>query len=395
MRIRFSEKQAAFQKEVRDFLATELNGEPCFPTGFGLVGDGSIEFSKKMAAKGWIGMTWPKEFGGQERTYVEKMILSEEICRVRAPVGYHFLGDRQVGPALIKFGSDWQKEYFLPRIADAEEEMSFCLLFSEPNAGSDLVAITTSAEKDGDDYILNGQKVWSSSAHDARWGWLLAKTKFDDSVPAHMTCSEFILDMKSPGIEVCPLRQMTGGSHFSEVFLNEVRIPDTHRLGAEGEGWALDTGEWHDYEFDIGTFRGALNPHTTSFREFPEYVRNNLDPARQKKVAMFCTGGIRCEKASAFMLREGFEEVYHLQGGILRYLEEIPEEQSAWEGECFVFDNRVAVDHRLQKGHYDQCHGCRHPITEADKQSGEYLPGICCPVPVFSLAAMKDGIAKR
>jgi UPF0176 protein len=135
----------------------------------------------------------------------------------------------------------------------------------------------------------------------------------------------------------------------------------------------------NDYEFDIGTFRGAVNPHTTSFREFPEYVRSNLDPARQKKVAMFCTGGIRCEKASAFMLREGFEEVYHLQGGILKYLEEIPEEQSAWEGECFVFDNRVAVDHKLQKGHYDQCHGCRHPITEADKRSGEYLPGICCP----------------
>ena len=135
----------------------------------------------------------------------------------------------------------------------------------------------------------------------------------------------------------------------------------------------------NDYEFDIGTFRGAINPHTTSFREFPDYVRKNLDPARQKKVAMFCTGGIRCEKASAFMLQEGFEEVYHLQGGILKYLEEVPEEQSSWEGECFVFDNRVAVDHRLHKGHYDQCHGCRHPITEADKQSGKYLPGVCCP----------------
>ena len=135
----------------------------------------------------------------------------------------------------------------------------------------------------------------------------------------------------------------------------------------------------NDYEYGIGSFRGALDPKTTTFREFPAYVRQNLDPARHKKVAMFCTGGIRCEKASAFMLKEGFEEVYHLQGGILKYLEEVPEQDSIWEGECFVFDNRVAVNHKLEKGHYDQCYGCRHPITEQDKQSPQYQPGVCCP----------------
>jgi UPF0176 protein len=135
----------------------------------------------------------------------------------------------------------------------------------------------------------------------------------------------------------------------------------------------------NDYEYSIGTFRGAVDPHTTTFREFPAYVRAHLDPARQKKVAMFCTGGIRCEKASAFMLNEGFEEVYHLQGGILKYLEEVPEEESVWEGECFVFDNRVAVNHRLEKGSYDQCFGCRHPITEQDKLSDRYQKGVCCP----------------
>ena len=236
MRIRFSEKQEAFQKEVRDFLSTELNGEPYFHTGYGLVGHGSIEFSKKMAAKGWIGMTWPREFGGQERTYVEKMILSEEMCQVRAPVGYHFLGDRQVGPALIKFGSDWQKEYFLPRIANAEEEMGFCLLFSEPNAGSDLAAITTSAEKAGDDYILKGQKVWTSYAHDARWGWLLAKTRFDDSVPAYKTCSEFILDLKAPGITIRPIVGMSGEHSFNEVFFDDVRIHKKYLVGG-GKQW--------------------------------------------------------------------------------------------------------------------------------------------------------------
>lgn len=135
----------------------------------------------------------------------------------------------------------------------------------------------------------------------------------------------------------------------------------------------------NDYECDIGTFRGALDPGTTTFREFPEYVRSHLDPQKHRKVAMFCTGGIRCEKASAFMLNEGFDEVYHLRGGILKYLEEVPEAESAWEGECFVFDNRVAVNHALEKGQYDQCYGCRHPITEQDKRSPLYEKGVCCP----------------
>jgi UPF0176 protein len=135
----------------------------------------------------------------------------------------------------------------------------------------------------------------------------------------------------------------------------------------------------NDYECDIGNFRSAVDPRTKNFREFPAFVRDKLDPGVHKKVAMFCTGGIRCEKASAFMLNEGFDEVYHLQGGILKYLEEVPPEESAWEGECFVFDNRVSVDHHLEKGQYDQCYGCRHPIIEEDKRSGKYELGVCCP----------------
>ena len=156
-----------------------------------------------------------------------------------------------------------------------------------------------------------------------------------------------------------------------------VKPSDWNALLSDPEVLLIDTR--NDYEYAIGTFRGAIDPHTTTFREFPAFVRGQLDPLRQKKVAMFCTGGIRCEKASAFMLQEGFKEVYHLQGGILKYLEEVPEEESLWEGECFVFDNRVAVNHRLEKGQYDQCYGCRHPITEQDKLSPQYQKGVCCP----------------
>ncbi|WP_286789188.1 MULTISPECIES: rhodanese-related sulfurtransferase [unclassified Pseudomonas] len=135
----------------------------------------------------------------------------------------------------------------------------------------------------------------------------------------------------------------------------------------------------NDYEVGIGTFTNAVDPKTKSFREFPQYIRQNFDPSRHKKVAMFCTGGIRCEKASSFMLNEGFEEVYHLKGGILKYLEEVPQEDSLWQGDCFVFDNRVTVRHDLSEGEYDQCHACRTPISAADRESEHYVPGISCP----------------
>lgn len=135
----------------------------------------------------------------------------------------------------------------------------------------------------------------------------------------------------------------------------------------------------NDYEVEIGTFKDALNPNTQSFREFPDWVEKNRGGALKKpKVAMFCTGGIRCEKASSFMKSEGFDEVYHLRGGILKYLETQPKEESLWEGDCFVFDQRVAVKHGLDESDYDQCYACRYPITEDDKQHPDYVKGVSC-----------------
>ncbi len=135
----------------------------------------------------------------------------------------------------------------------------------------------------------------------------------------------------------------------------------------------------NDYEVELGSFEGAVNPKTGSFREFPAYVAEHLDPVKHKKVAMFCTGGIRCEKSTAYLREQGFEEVYHLKGGILKYLEEVPKENSLWQGECFVFDNRVSVDHDLERGSYDLCHGCREPVSGQDKLSDKYVEGITCP----------------
>jgi UPF0176 protein len=134
----------------------------------------------------------------------------------------------------------------------------------------------------------------------------------------------------------------------------------------------------NDFEVEIGTFEGAINPHTQTFRQWPDYVKTHLDPAKHKKVAMFCTGGIRCEKATAFMVQQGFEQVYHLQGGILNYLKSVPEAESLWRGECFVFDERVAVGHHLRPGQYELCLGCGHPLSPADLASPHYQPGISC-----------------
>jgi len=135
----------------------------------------------------------------------------------------------------------------------------------------------------------------------------------------------------------------------------------------------------NDYEVSIGTFQGAINPRTDSFRQLPDYLQTHLDPQHHRKVAMFCTGGIRCEKATAYLLNQGFEAVYHLRGGILKYLEDVPETDSLWEGECFVFDERVTVKHGLQPGSYDLCWACGNPLSAADKRSPHYEVGVSCP----------------
>ena len=225
---------------------------------------------------------------------------------------------------------------------------------------------------------INGTIAGSRDAIDAVLAYLKAmpelrdlehKESYDDHMPFHRMKVKLKKEIVTMGVPAIDPNECVG---------TYVKPQDWNALIDDPDVLLIDTR--NDYEVDIGTFRGALDPRTTNFREFPDYVRKHLDPAKQRKVAMFCTGGIRCEKASAFMLKEGFEEVYHLQGGILKYLEEVPADQSAWEGDCFVFDNRVSVDQHLRKGRYDQCYGCRHPITEEDKASDLYEKGVCCPL---------------
>lgn len=198
-------------------------------------------------------------------------------------------------------------------------------------------------------------------------GQIVYKESYDSELPFYRTKVKLKKEIVTMGVE---------GIDPKEVVGTYVKPDQWNELISDPDVVLIDTR--NDYEVQIGTFKGAINPKTTTFREFPDYVEREMDATKQKKVAMFCTGGIRCEKSTAYMKEQGFEEVYHLEGGILKYLEEVPQDESMWDGECFVFDNRITVDHNLNKGQYDQCHACRMPITEEEKQHEHYVQGVSC-----------------
>ncbi len=197
------------------------------------------------------------------------------------------------------------------------------------------------------------------------------------------------IDFKYSYSEKIPFKRLKVKLKKEIVTMGLKEIDPTHSVGTyvKPKDWndlindpdvvLIDTR--NNYEYEIGSFMGAINPKTETFREFPKFTKNNLEKYRNKKIAMFCTGGIRCEKSTAYLKSEGFENVFHLQGGILKYLEEIGEDESLWEGECFVFDDRVAVKHNLEQGKYDQCHACRFPITKEDTLHPHYEKGASCP----------------
>ena len=224
---------------------------------------------------------------------------------------------------------------------------------------------------------INGTVAGSRKGIDKVLAWLRTDPRLVDidykesytiQPPFNRTKVKLKKEIVTMGVEGIDPRRVVG---------TYVKPVDWNRLISDPEVILIDTR--NDYEYRVGTFKNAVNPKTESFREFPQFVKDYLDPVKHKKVAMFCTGGIRCEKSTAYLKEQGFEEVYHLQGGILKYLEDVPADNTLWQGECFVFDERVTVNHDLQKGEYDQCHACRLPITEADKVDPRYQKGVSCP----------------
>lgn len=203
---------------------------------------------------------------------------------------------------------------------------------------------------------------------DPRLNGLKYKCSYDDAMPFYRSRVKLKKEIVTMGVEGIDPNQLVG---------TYVKPEDWNALISDPDVLLLDTR--NEYETSIGTFKNAVDPKTETFRQFPSFVKDNLKPKQHKKVAMFCTGGIRCEKSTAYLKQQGFAEVYHLQGGILKYLETVAKTESLWQGECFVFDHRVSVNHDLEKGSYEQCFACRLPITEEDKTSIKYAHGVSCP----------------
>ncbi|HVU19662.1 MAG TPA: acyl-CoA dehydrogenase family protein [Rhizomicrobium sp.] len=252
---------SALRGEVRAFLKDALGDMPAAERSRSWSG-GSRAFSKKLGERGWIGMTWPKKYGGHERSYAERYVVIEELLVAGAPVSSHWVADRQSGPLLLRFGTEEQRETLLPRIANGE--LSFCIGMSEPGSGSDLASVRTRGRKVDGGWKVSGQKIWTSGAQSA--DWMIALVRTGDAEQRHAGLSQLLVDMKSEGLSVKPIANLTGESHFNEVFFDDVFVPENRLIGAEGGGWA-QVGAELAYE------RSGPERYLSSIRLFLEFLR--------------------------------------------------------------------------------------------------------------------------
>jgi len=241
---------------------------------------------------------------------------------------------------------------------------------------------------------INGTIAGPEEGVRAVLAFLHANEKFSDLVHKESLASEMPFLRMKVRLKNEIVTMGVPGTDPNAIVGTYVKPQDWNALISDPDVVLVDTR--NDYEVGIGTFEGAVDPETTTFRDFPKWEKDNEAMLRgKKKVAMFCTGGIRCEKSTAYMKAQGYDEVYHLEGGILKYLEEVPADESMWEGECFVFDSRISVGHGLKEGPYDQCYGCRWPITDEDKLSPKYERGVSCPRCYDSLSDEKKARSKE
>jgi alkylation response protein AidB-like acyl-CoA dehydrogenase len=233
MDLTFTDQETAFRDELREWLAANPAGDS--PDDEDAQYAWRTEWQRRLHEGGWAGVHWPTEYGGRGASLMETAIFFEEMGRAGAPLPSNVLGLLLAGPTIMIWGTDEQKERYLPPILSAEE--IWCQGFSEPEAGSDLASLKTRAVKDGDEWVVTGQKVWTSGAQYSKWCMLVART--DQDAPKHKGLSYFLMDMDQPGVQVVPLKQITGDPEFNELFIEEARIPDENLLGGEGNGWKV------------------------------------------------------------------------------------------------------------------------------------------------------------
>ena len=249
-------EQAQFRNTCREWL--EKNAEPKSKKkreGFADIDflDVAKEWQKKKYDAGWAMLHWPKEYGGIAASPIERIIWSEEESKFNVPRGIFEIGLGMCGPVMMEYATEEQKERYLPAMAEGKE--IWCQLFSEPSAGSDVAGLRSKAVQDGDNWIINGQKVWTSGAHFCDFGILVVR--HDPNLEKHKGMTFFFVDMKSPGIEVKPIKQITGGSSFNEVYFTDVVIPDSQRLGAIGDGWKVAITTLMNERLAVGDANGA------------------------------------------------------------------------------------------------------------------------------------------
>jgi alkylation response protein AidB-like acyl-CoA dehydrogenase len=268
------------REEVRSFLRDDpsVGARPIPEDGW--IAGFDRDFSRRLAERGWIGLTWPKRYGGGDRTYLDRLVLTEELLLAGAPVAAHWFGDRQIGPSLLAHGSDEQREALVPLIVRAE--VSFCVGMSEPNAGSDLASLTTTATLDDDTFVIRGQKIWTSFAEEADYCYLVART--DPDARTHRGISELLVPMDTPGITVQPIRDMVGEFHFGEVFFDDVRVPSRYLIGELNRGW-YQIMQQLDYERS-GIERLFSNyPLWRDIREIARASGKSRDPVLRERMA--------------------------------------------------------------------------------------------------------------
>ena len=257
--------ELALQAEVRQFLADELP-PGTYERALGMGAGKDKEFSKKLAARGWVGMALPTRYGGHDRTAVDRFVVVEELLRHGAPVGYHWVADRQTGSIIDKFGTEEQRERFLPPICRGE--LGFSIGMSEPDSGSDLASVSTRATRADGGWLLNGTKVWTSGAHENDWFVVLCRTAPLEDGNKHQGLSQLLVDLTSPGLEINPIPFLDGGHHFNEVVMTDVFVPDELVLGELGMGWAQNTSE-------LAYERGGPDRWLSTYGVVEEFLRVN------------------------------------------------------------------------------------------------------------------------
>lgn len=239
--VQFTEEQHAFRAQVREFLQDELAKGTYETKCDSWLSGCDPSFSELIGKQGWIGLTWPKEYGGAGRSSIDRYILTEEYLASGAPVAAHWIADRQTGPLLLRFGTEEQKQTFLPEII--EGKCYFAIGLSEPNSGSDLASVSTRATKVDGGWLVNGSKTWTSNAHDAHYMITLVRTEPFDGVSKHKGLSQLIIDLHEEGVTITPIQYLTGERHFNEVFFENVFVPDNRVVGELGNGWQQGLAE--------------------------------------------------------------------------------------------------------------------------------------------------------